>query len=61
VSPYIIALVYLHSIQTGSEAHPASFSGDKESGREVDHSLLSRPEVNNMWIYTFSSPFVFMA
>jgi hypothetical protein len=45
----------LHSVQTGSRAHPAfypmgivdSFPGDKAAGREADHSPPSSAEVKN--------------
>jgi hypothetical protein len=58
-----------HSVQTGSEAHPASypmgttgsFPGDKRPGRESDHSPLSSTEVKNARSYTSTPQYVFMA
>jgi hypothetical protein len=59
----------LHSFQTGSGAHPASYpmgtggsfpSGVKRQGREADPSPPSSTEVMNTWIYTFTAPY-FMA
>jgi hypothetical protein len=40
----------LHSVQTGSRAHPASYligNGVKQPGLEADHSLPSGTEVTN--------------
>jgi hypothetical protein len=59
----------LHSIQTGSGAHPASYpisTGDlspgvKLQGREADHSPLTSVEVKKMWIYTSTPSYAFMA
>jgi hypothetical protein len=53
----------LYVVQTGSEAHPASYSwvlGVKRPGSEADHSLPYRAEVKNTWIYTSTPPYVFM-
>jgi hypothetical protein len=58
-----------HRIQTGSEAHPASypmgtrgsFSGEKRPGREADHSPPSSAEAKNAWSYTSTPPYAFMA
>jgi hypothetical protein len=73
---YIILLMVLfgyfsllHIIQTGSGVHPtsnkmgtrSSFTGVKRQGREADHSPPTSAEVKKMWIYTFTSPYVFMA
>jgi hypothetical protein len=60
---------FYSSVQTGSEAHPASypvgtggsFLGIKPPGREADRPPVSGVEVKNTWIYTFSPPYVFMA
>jgi hypothetical protein len=57
-----------HLIQTGSEAHQASYLmvpgalslGVKRAGREADHSHTSSTEVKNAWSYIFTSPYVFM-
>jgi hypothetical protein len=59
----------LYRVQTGSGAHPASYSmgtggpslGVKRQGREVDHSLASSAEVKNGWSYASTPPSVFMA
>jgi hypothetical protein len=54
-----------HRVQTGSEAHSASYPmrtralssvGVKRPGREADHSPPSNPEVKNAWTYTFTPP-----
>jgi hypothetical protein len=58
-----------HVVQTGSGAHPASytmgtgdsFSGVKRPGREADHSPPTNAEVKKMWIYTSTPPHGFMA
>jgi hypothetical protein len=52
-------LYFLHTVQTSSEVHPASylictegsFVGSKAAG-EADHSLPSSAEVKKTWIYT---------
>jgi hypothetical protein len=36
-------------------------SGVKRSGREVDHSPPTSAEVKNIWIYTSTPPYVFVA
>jgi hypothetical protein len=54
----------LHSIQTGSEAHPASSPSGAEGsfpGGKADHSPPFTAEVKNEWRYTFPSPCVFIA
>jgi hypothetical protein len=59
----------LHVVQTGSGAHPASypmgtggsFPGVKRQGREADHSPSTSAEVKEMWIYTSTPLYVFMA
>jgi hypothetical protein len=55
--------------QTGSGVHPNSYKGGtggsfpriKRQGREADHSPPTSAEVKKMWIYTSTSPYVFMA
>jgi hypothetical protein len=47
----------LHNVQTGSGAHPATYTmvtGDtcKQQGREADHSPPSSTEVKNAWSFT---------
>jgi hypothetical protein len=49
----------LHTIQTGSGAHPAYPMSTgvhnpraKRPGREGDHSFLSTTKLNNAWSYT---------
>jgi hypothetical protein len=34
--------------------------GVKRPGLEIDHSLSGSAEVRNMWIHTFTPPYVFM-
>jgi hypothetical protein len=54
----------LQNVQTGSVAHPASYSvgirvpsqGLSGRGREVDHSPPSSPELKNEWSYTSTPP-----
>lgn len=36
-------------------------SGIKRRGREANHSTLTSAKLKNMWIYTSTSPYVFMA
>jgi hypothetical protein len=57
-----------HRVQTGSGAHPASYSVPgalslwvKWPGREVDHSPPSNAEVKKVWSYTSTPQYVFMA
>jgi hypothetical protein len=53
-----------HRVQTGSEAHPASYPvgigvfspGIKRSGREADQSLPPSSKVKNAWTYTSTPP-----
>jgi hypothetical protein len=62
----------LHVVQTGSEAHPASYPmgiggvgvlspGVKRKGREADHSPPTSAEVKKTWVYTSTSSYVSMA
>jgi hypothetical protein len=56
----------LHVVQTGSGAHPTSypmalFPGARRPGLEADHSPPTGAEVKKMRIYTFTSPYAFMA
>jgi hypothetical protein len=59
----------LHVVQTGSGAHPGSnpmdtgdfFPWVKRQGREDDHSSPASAEVKEMWIYTTTPPYAFMA
>jgi hypothetical protein len=54
--------VYAHpafySMDTGEGG---SFPGDKEAGREADHSPPTSAEAKMLWIYTSTPPYVFMA
>jgi hypothetical protein len=58
----------LHIFQTGSGAHPASYTtgtgalpwGVKRQGYATDHSLPANAEVKIMWIYTSTPPYAFM-
>jgi hypothetical protein len=58
-----------HYVQTGSEAHPAScpvatggsFPSLRRPEREADHSPLYRAEVKNVWSYTSTPTYDFMA
>jgi hypothetical protein len=58
----------LHVVQTGSGAHPASYTmgngalcpGLKRPGREADHSPSTSAEVKKMWIYTSTPPYFLM-
>jgi hypothetical protein len=60
---------FLHVVQTGSGAHPASypmgtdgsFPGIKWSGLEADYSRPTSAEVKKIWIYTSIPPCAFMA
>jgi hypothetical protein len=60
---------FLHVVQTGSGAHPASyimgtggsFPRGKVAGREADHSPPTSAEVNKTWIYTSTPPYALMA
>jgi hypothetical protein len=59
----------LHSVQTGSGAHPASYrinSGAlsltvKRPGLESESSPLLSVEVKNMWRYTFTPAYALIA
>jgi hypothetical protein len=59
----------LHVVQTGSEAHPASYpmgTGGlsprvKRPRREVDHSPPTSAEVKITWIHISIPPYAFMA
>jgi hypothetical protein len=56
-------------VQTGSGVHATSytmgtrdsFPGVKRPRREADHSPPTNAKVKNMWIYTSTPPYVFMA
>jgi hypothetical protein len=58
----------LHIIQTSSGTHPGSYPmgtgglspGVKRPGREADRSPPTSAEVNNTWIYTATTLYVFM-
>jgi hypothetical protein len=59
-----------HCVRTGSGAHlqtptqwvPRALTPwVKRPGREADHSPPSSVEVKNVWSYTYTSPYVFMA
>jgi hypothetical protein len=62
------ATIFLH-VMSGSGAHPASnpvgtgvlSPGVKWPGPEADHPIPYRAEVKNAWIYTSTSPYVFMS
>jgi hypothetical protein len=66
-----ILLFTWHSLSlfTCSGVHPTSypmgtegsFPGVKRPGREGDHSPPATAEVKKMWIYTFTTPYAFMA
>jgi hypothetical protein len=55
-------LSFLHVVQTGSQAHPASSPMDTEGSflggkaPTADHSSATSAEVKNTWIYTSSPP-----
>jgi hypothetical protein len=59
----------LHLVQTGSGVHPASypmgtgssFPRVKQPGPEADHSPPASSEVKNVWIYTSTPQYTFMA
>jgi hypothetical protein len=58
-----------HHVKIGSGAHPGSyplgtgdsFPGVKWPGREAHHSPPSSAEVKNVWSYTFTPQYVFIA
>jgi hypothetical protein len=58
----------LHTVQTGSMAHPTSYSivargsflGVKCPGCEDDRSPPTSAEAKNMWIYKSTPSYVFM-
>lgn len=55
-----------HKVQTSSGAHPAVdteiiSSGIKRPRLEADHSLPSKAEVKNTWIYISTTQYVWMA
>jgi len=58
---------FSHHVQTGSGAHPASYTmetssqGVKWPVREADHSPSTSVEIKNVWRYSSSSRYVFMA
>ena len=54
---------FFTSVQTGSEAHPASytmgtgsFPGVKRPGRGLDHPPHLAPRLKKEWSYTFTPP-----
>jgi hypothetical protein len=57
-----------HCVQTGSEAHPASYPmgtralslGVKWPGSEADHSLPSSADIKNAWSYISTPQYTFM-
>jgi hypothetical protein len=59
----------LYIVQTGSGVHPTSYPMDtggsypevKRQGREADHSPPTSAEVKELWIYTSTPIYVFMA
>jgi hypothetical protein len=59
----------LHIVQTGSGFHSTPYRmgtgslslGVKQQGREADHSPPTSAKVKTMWIYTFTTPYAFMA
>jgi hypothetical protein len=59
----------LYVVQTGSEAHPASypivtgstFPGVKRPAREADHSPPTSADVKKTWVYTSTPTYIFMA
>jgi hypothetical protein len=59
----------LYVVQTGSGIHPTSYPmvpgalspGVKRPGCEADLSPPNSAEVKNMWIYTSTPPYAFMA
>jgi hypothetical protein len=54
----------VHSVQTDSGAHPASYpvgTWVKRQGREADHSHLSSVKVKERWTCTSILPYAFMA
>jgi len=62
-------LLLSYHVHTGSETHPAScemvtgglFPGLKRQGREADHSRKCSAEVQNLWSYTSTPSYIFMA
>jgi hypothetical protein len=58
-----------HRVRNGSEAHPVSYPigtrgcclGGESAGCEADHSPPSSAEVKNVWSYTSTPQYVFMA
>jgi hypothetical protein len=60
---------FLHVVQTGSEAHPASypmgtegsFSGNKAAGAWNWPLTYNSAEVKKIWVYTSTPPYAFMA
>jgi hypothetical protein len=52
----------LGSTQPHIQYVPGDISpGVKRPGREADHSPPTTVEVKKMWIYTYTSPYAFMA
>jgi hypothetical protein len=60
---------FIHVDRTGSGVNQisyimgtgGSFSGLKQTGREIDHSPPTNAEVKKIWIYTSTPPYVFKA
>jgi hypothetical protein len=58
-----------HVVQTGSGIHPSyyptdtggSFPEGKAQGRETDRSPPTSSEVKEIWIYTSTTPYAFIA
>ena len=53
--------LFSETVQTGSEAHPASFPGIERPGREVHHSYPSNAKVKHEWSYSSVPRYAFMA
>jgi hypothetical protein len=59
----------LQVVQTGSGVHPTSYTmgtggsflGVKRPGSDAHHSPPTSAEVRNMWFYTSTPPYAFMA
>jgi hypothetical protein len=56
------------TVSTPAQAYPSSYSVGsgcsfprrKQPGHEADHSSSCIAKVKNVWLYTFTPPFVFM-
>jgi hypothetical protein len=68
-SPGRVKNFLFHFFQTGSGVHPTSYTMGtggsfprvKRPEREADHSPPASVEVNKMWIYTTTPPYVLLA